>query len=74
MTCTRGHGITPRSRILVYRDVLLLILLLGVLLVLAPALARAQAPDLLVLTGITPSGSGAVGVGTNVVPGLPAGH
>jgi len=74
MTCTRGHGITPRSRFLVYRDVLLLILLLGALLVLAPALARAQAPGPPAPAWIPPAGPGAVAVERNVVPVPPAEH
>ena len=58
MTCTRGRGSTPRSRFLAPKEGVLLILLLGVLLVLAPALARAQAPDSLVLTWTAPSDPG----------------
>jgi hypothetical protein len=59
MTFQRGRGRTPRSRSLAPREGVLLLLLLGVLLVLAPALARAQAPDSLVLRWTAPSDPGA---------------
>ena len=59
MSFERPRGRTPRSRSRAPREGVLIIALLGILLMLAPVLARAQSPDSLVLKWTAPSDPGA---------------
>ena len=66
MSFERTRGRTPRSRSWAPREGVLVIVLLGLLLVLAPALARAQVADSLTLRWTAPSDPGAGAVPVSV--------